>query len=164
MEIYLGTLDLWEAVEEKYDIPVLPVNPIMAQMKVHKERKTKKSKAKSCLFTIVTHIIFTCIMSIKSTKEIRDYLKNEYVGDERIKGMQILNLVREFELQIMKESKSVKEYFDILFGIANRVRLLEFEFTYSRIVENILVTIPERYEGTITTLENTKDMSRIFLA
>ena len=49
MEIYLGTLDLWEVVEDKYDIPVLPINPTMAQMKVHKERKTKKSKAKPCL-------------------------------------------------------------------------------------------------------------------
>ena len=48
MDIYLGTLDLWEAVEEKYDIPALLVNPTMAQMKVHKERKTRKSKAKSC--------------------------------------------------------------------------------------------------------------------
>ena len=128
MEIYLGTLDLWEAVEEKYDILALLVNPTMAQMNVHKERKTRKSKAKSCLFTIVTPIIFTWIMSLKSTKEIQDYLKNEYAGDKRIKGMQILNLVREFELQIMKESESVKEYSNILFGIANRVRLLEFEF------------------------------------
>ena len=31
--------------------------------------------------------------------------QKEYVGDERIKGMQIINLVREFELQRMKESK-----------------------------------------------------------
>ena len=153
MEIYLGTLDLWEAVEEKYDIPELPINPTMAQMKVHKERKTRKSKAKSCLFKTVTPIIFTRIMSLKSTKEILDYLKNEYAGDERIKGMQILNLVREFELQIMKESESVKEYSNILFGIANRVRFLKFEFTYSRIVEKILVTIPEKYEATITMLD-----------
>ena len=53
----------------------------------------------TCLFTTVTPIIFTRIMSLESTKEIRYYLKNEYVGDERIKGMQIFNLVREFELQ-----------------------------------------------------------------
>ena len=62
-------------------------------------------------------------MSLKSDKELWDYLKKEYAIDERIKDMQILNLVREFELQIMKESKSVKEYTDRLLGIANRVRL-----------------------------------------
>ena len=71
----------------------------MAQMKVYKERKTRKSKAKACLFAAVILTIFTRIMSLKLAKEIWDYCKNEYVGDERIKGMQILNLVKEFELQ-----------------------------------------------------------------
>ena len=61
----------------------------------------------------------------------------------------------------MKESKSVKEYTDILLGIENRVRLLGSEFTDSRKFEKILITIPERYEVTITALENTKDLSRI---
>ena len=78
--------------------------------------------------------------------------------------MQIRNLVREFELKRMKESESVKEYTDKLLEIANRVRLLGSEFTESRIVEKILVTVPERYEATITALENIKDLSRISLA
>jgi len=39
---------------------------------------------------------------------IWDYLKAEYEGDERIRGMQVLNLIREFELQRMKESESIK--------------------------------------------------------
>ena len=34
----------------------------------------------------------------------------------------------------------------------------------TRIVEKILVTIPERFKATITTLENTKDLSKITLA
>ena len=49
--------------------------------------------------------------------------------------MQIINLVREFELKRMKESESVKEYTNKLFEIANRLRLLGSEFTNSRIVE-----------------------------
>ena len=30
METYLEALDIWEAVEEEYDIPALPANPTMA--------------------------------------------------------------------------------------------------------------------------------------
>jgi hypothetical protein len=30
-------------------------------------------------------------------------MKGEYEGNERIKGMQVLNLIREFESQKMKE-------------------------------------------------------------
>nr|BBP47129.1 putative gag-pol polyprotein [Torenia fournieri] len=164
METYLEALDLWEAVEEDYEIPALPNNPTMAQLKSHKEKKTKKSKAKACLFAAVSSTIFTRIMSLKSAKGIWDYLKNEYEGDERIKGMQILNLIREFELQRMKESETIKDYSDKLLSIANKVRLLGSEFTDSRIVEKILVTVPERYEATITALENTKDLSKISLA
>ena len=72
--------------------------------------------------------------------------------------MQVLNLIREFELQRMKESESVKEYSDRLLSIANKVRLLGFVLKDSRIVEKLLVTVPKRFEATITTLENTKDL------
>jgi len=63
-------------------------------------------------------------MSLKSAKEIWDYLKKEYEGNERIKGMQVLNLIREFELQRMKDSETIQDYFDKLLNIANNVRLL----------------------------------------
>ena len=87
METYLEALDLWEVVEEDYDIPLLPDNPTVDQIKAQKEKKTKKSKAKACLFAAVSSTIFTRIMSLKTTKEIWDYLKTEYEGNERIRGM-----------------------------------------------------------------------------
>ena len=64
----------------------------------------------------------------------------------------------------MKESETIKDYLDRLLSIVNKVRLLGFELNDSRIVEKILVTVPERYEATVTTLENTKDLSKISLA
>jgi len=164
METYLDALDLWEAVEDDYEVHLLPTNPTVAQIKNHKERKTRKSKAKACLFVVVSTTIFTRIMSLKSAKDVWDYLKKEYAGDERIRGMQSLNLIREFELQRMKDSKTIKEYSDRLLGIVNKVRLLGTDFSDCRIVEKILVTVPERYEASITTLENTKDLSKIILA
>ncbi|XP_006598638.1 uncharacterized protein LOC114386248 [Glycine soja] len=103
-------------------------------------------------------------MTIKSAYEIWSFLKNEYEGDERIKGMQALNLVREFEMQKMKEFETIKEYANKLLSIANKVRLLGSEFSNLRIVEKILVTVPERFEATITALENTKDLSKLTLA
>ncbi|KAH6781697.1 hypothetical protein C2S51_006990 [Perilla frutescens var. frutescens] len=81
--------------------------------------KIRKSKANACLFVAVSPIIFTRIMSLKMAKSIWDYLKEEYAGDERIKGMKVLNLIREFEIQKMKDSEKVKECADRLFNIAN---------------------------------------------
>ena len=59
MTVHLQALDVWEAVEENYEVPPLGANPIVAQMKLHKERKTRKAKAKNlhvcCNFTINFH-------------------------------------------------------------------------------------------------------------
>jgi hypothetical protein len=98
METYLEALDLWEAMEEDYEVHPLPNNPTMAQIKNHKERKTRKSKAKACMFAAVSTTISTRIISLKSAKDVWDYLKKEYTGDERIRGMQSLSLIRKFEL------------------------------------------------------------------
>lgn len=103
-------------------------------------------------------------MSLETTFDIWNYLKKEYEGNQKIKGMQVLNLVREFEMQRMKESETVKEYSDRLLNIVNKVRLFGSNFDDTRIIQKILVTVPERFEATITSLENTKDLSKIGLA
>ncbi|GAU44595.1 hypothetical protein TSUD_187850 [Trifolium subterraneum] len=164
MEAYLDASDLWEAVEDEYVIDPLPDNPTLAQIKNHKVKKQRKSKAKSYLFSAVSEEIFTRIMTLKSAKEIWDFLKQEYEGNEKIKGMQVLNLIIEFEMQRMKESETIKEYSDKLLSIVNTVRLLGTEFSDTRIVQKILVTIPERFESTISSLENSKDLSNITLS
>ncbi|XP_022929937.1 uncharacterized protein LOC111436393 [Cucurbita moschata] len=163
METYLEALDLWEAIEEDYEVPSLSANPTVAQIKLQKEKKTRKSKAKACLFVAISQMIFMRIMSLKTAKKIWNYLKAEYEEDERIRGMKALNLIRDFELQKIKKSESVKEYSDRLLSIANKVRLLGSVLNDSRIVEKLLVTVLEKFEATITTLENTKDLSKISL-
>eukprot|EP00256_Glycine_max_P058002 XP_014625940.1 uncharacterized protein LOC106796844 [Glycine max] len=78
-------------------------------------------------------------MTLKSPKAIWDYLKKEYAGDDRIRNMQVLNLRREFELQRMEESDTIKEYSNKWLGIANKIKLLGSDFADSRIVENFEV-------------------------
>lgn len=65
MQAYLEAYDLWEAVEEDYEVLPLSGNPTMAQIKTHKERKMTKSKAKSCLFAGVSATIFSRVMTYK---------------------------------------------------------------------------------------------------
>ncbi|KAJ8623519.1 hypothetical protein MRB53_032048 [Persea americana] len=164
MEAYLDANDQWEAVENAYEVPPLPDNPTMAQMKNHKEMRQRKSKAKASLFAAVSSSIFTRVMTLKTAKEIWNFLKKEYEGNERVKGMQVLNLIREFEMQRMKESETIKDYSDRLLDIVNKVRLLGTDFSDPRIVQKILVTVPEKFEATISSIENSKDVSSITLA
>ena len=39
MEAFLDASDLWEAVEENYEVGALPKNPTLNQIRAHKERK-----------------------------------------------------------------------------------------------------------------------------
>ena len=62
-----------------------------------------------------------------------------------------------------KKTKTIKSYADKLLSIANKVRLLGKDFPDERIVQKILVTVPEKYESKISTLEESKDLSNITL-
>ncbi|XP_022720787.1 uncharacterized protein LOC111278414 [Durio zibethinus] len=75
--------------------------------------------------------------------------------------MQVLNLRREFEVLKMKESENLKEYNDRLMKIVNKIRLLGEELSDKRIVEKVLVNLPERFESKISSLENSKDLIKI---
>ena len=70
MIVHLQALDVWEAVKENYEVPLLGANPTVAQMKLHKERKTRKAKTKACLFVVVSPSILIKIMKIGSTAKI----------------------------------------------------------------------------------------------
>ena len=54
IEAYLEANDLWEAVEENYDVLPLPDNPTLAQIRNWKERKARNSKAKASLFSAIS--------------------------------------------------------------------------------------------------------------
>ncbi|KAK3438804.1 hypothetical protein EUGRSUZ_C03626 [Eucalyptus grandis] len=164
MTAFLEGHDLWEAVEDDYEIAPLPNNPTMNQIKLRKERTTRKAKAKSCMYAAVSPTIFTRIMKCDSAKAIWDFLKEEYEGDEKIRGMKVLNLFRGFERQHMKESESVKEYSDRLVGIADKIRVLGTDLKDERLVQKIPVSLLEKFEATIASLENTRDLPDIKLA
>jgi len=147
---------------EKDDIP-LPENLIVDQIKAYKDKKMRKAKSNSYLFASVSQMIMTRIMTLKSPKEIWEYLKAGYEGNENIQGMNVVKLIKKFEMQRMKKSETIKEYSNKLLGIANKIKLLEKEFPYSRLVEKIMVTVSEIYEASIASLENIKDLSTITL-
>ncbi|KAH0639032.1 hypothetical protein KY290_036331 [Solanum tuberosum] len=86
-------------------------------------------------------------MTCESAKEAWDMLKQEFQGSDRTRQMQILNLRKEFEMLRMKETK----------------KLLGEKVVEQRIVEKVMVTLPEKFEAKISSIEDTWDMSRVTL-
>ena len=67
-------------------------------------------------------------------------------------------------MQKMEEIEAVKDYTDRMLILANNIKMLREEFSDIRVVEKILVTLPERFESKISSLEESKDLSIITLA
>ena len=166
MKTYLKGLSLWEVIENDADPATLPPNPTLTQLKKHELKKheeelAKKPKTLTYIHAAVSDAVFTSIMTCESPKEAWDKLKEDFEGNTQTKLMQILNLKKEFEIQKMKESESVKEYGSKLMTIVNQIKLLGEDFPTQRIVEKLLVSLLERYESKISSLEDSKDLSKI---
>jgi hypothetical protein len=161
MEIYLKAFDLWEIVESDKQPTPLGNNPTIAQMKFFNEEKAKRFKALTFLHNVVSEEIFTKIMTCKSVKETWDKLKAKFHGDEKLRKMQVLNLIRQFEGLKMKETETIKDLSSQISKLVNQVRLLGEDFSDSRIVEKVLVSLPKKFKHKIFSLEDSKDFSKM---
>ncbi|XP_022853667.1 uncharacterized protein LOC111375110 [Olea europaea var. sylvestris] len=164
MKAYLRAYDLWEITENGTEPPPLRANPTIAQLKQHSEEIAKKFKALSCIQSAVSDAIFTRIITCESAKEAWDRLREEFRGNERTRQMQVLNLRREFETLKMKESEIVKEFTDRLMKIVNQIRLLSDDLPDRRVVEKVLISLPEKFEAKISSLEDSRDLASMSLS
>ena len=86
------------------------------------------------------------------------------MGSEKTKRTQILNSKRKFEVLKMKDNETIKEYADRIMEVINKTRLHGEEISDQRVVEKVLVSLPERFEPKIFSLEDSKDLSKISLS
>ncbi|KAL6323788.1 hypothetical protein AAG906_002256 [Vitis piasezkii] len=139
-------------------------NPTLNQIRAHEEEEAKAPRALSYIHAAVSEPIFTRIIARETPKEAWDKLKEMYLGSDRTRQMQILNLKRQFEVLRMKDNEFIKEYVDRLMEVVNKIRLLGEDLTDQRVVEKVLVSLPERFESKISSLEDSKDLTKISLA
>lgn len=153
MEAYLRGLLLWEAVETDFEV-VPPPNPTINQLNTYEERVSRKFRALSSLHSALNETTFIRIMACKTAKEVWEKLKLKFQGSEKTKQMKIFNLRKEFELLRMEETENVKEYIDKVMKVVNQARLLGEDFPERRVVEKVMVTLPERFEAKFSPLED----------
>ena len=162
MKAYLRGLGLqWVEIERQ--IQPLGNNPILNQIMAHDEEETKAPRTLSYIHVVVSKPIFTRIMACETPKEAWDKFKEMYLGSGRTRQIQILNLKRKFEVLRMKDNESIKEYVDRLMEVVNKIWLLGEDLTDQRVVEKVLVSLPERFESKISSLEDSKDLTKISL-
>ncbi|KAF3666602.1 Long chain acyl-CoA synthetase 1 [Capsicum annuum] len=106
-------------------------------------------------------VIFTRVMASETAKEAWDKLKEEFHGSDKIRQIKVINLRREFEILRMKDLKTIKEFSNKLMKVVNQIRLMGEELTDSRVVEKVLMSLLERFEAKISSLEDSKDLTKL---
>ncbi|XP_016574002.2 LRR receptor-like serine/threonine-protein kinase FLS2 [Capsicum annuum] len=160
-DFFSNFTSLVEVVAEDTPLQPLPENPTVAQIKSHSNEKLKKFKAKTVIQNSVADSIFSKIIACETANEAWEKLKNKYQGSDLVRQMQILNLKRDFESLRMQEDEVIAKYSDKNSLLVCKIWLLGEDFKDDRIVEKILLTIPERFESKISSLKESKDLSTI---
>lgn len=163
MATYLRAFDLWEIVESNRQPTPFNNNPTISQIKFFNEEKIKGFKALTCIHNAVSEEIFTRIMACETAKEAWDKLKAEFQGDEKSRRMQILNLKRQFEGVKMRETGTIKDFSSKISKLVNQMRLLGEDVQNSRIIEKVFVSLPEKFENKIYSLEDSRDFAEMIL-
>lgn len=127
-----------------YDQPGVEGNYTAAQLKQHKDQSMKNMKALSFLFTAVSEEIFPRIVAPTTAKEAWDKLEEEFKGSEKVRAVRLQALSREFENLRMKETEKIKDYTSRVVDIVNQIKLNEEKVSDKRVVQKVLITLPEK--------------------
>ncbi|XP_022717661.1 uncharacterized protein LOC111276114 [Durio zibethinus] len=148
-------------MKNKKEPPQLLANLTVTQMKNYSEEKAKRYKAKSYIESSISNDIFIRIMTCETAKQAWDVFKEEFQSSDKTRQMQVLNLRREFEVLKIKESENLKEYNDRFMKIVNKIRLLGEKLSDKKIVEKVFISLLERFESKISSLKDSKDLTKI---
>ncbi|GAV90790.1 UBN2 domain-containing protein [Cephalotus follicularis] len=163
MRTYLRAYDLWETIEKGYQPPVEMDNPTVAQIKQQKEESSKNFKALSFLDSAVAESIFPRIMASTTAKEAWDTLQDEFQGSDRVRAIRLLNFRRDYENLKMKDNETVKDYVLRIMKLVNQMRIYGEKISDQKLMEKVLISLPDRFDPKVSTIEESKDLSTVTL-
>ena len=86
-----------------------------------------------------------------------------YIGDrlglDKVRTSKLQILRRDFESLSMKDSKTIDTFYTRVVGLINQLKSHGEAIEYRRVVENILRSLPPRFENLVVTLEEHTNMS-----
>nr|GEX55227.1 hypothetical protein [Tanacetum cinerariifolium] len=100
-------------------------------------------------------------MRLKKAKEALEVLKQEFRGDIKVRCIKLQTLRRDYENTKMKENELLNDYSSRLIDLINQMKSYGDEIEDQRIVEKILISIPEKFDPIIAVIENTKDLKTL---
>ena len=161
MRAFLQLLDekVWQAMEIGWTKPTeAPADRDDAKIK----EANFNNRALNALFNAVTNEEFKKISSIETVKEAWAILKTSYEGTKAVKDLKFQRLTTSFKEIKMEEDESFDESLCSIKDIVNSTFNLGKTIPEPKIVRKVLKSLPERFHAKITTMEESKDIHKIF--
>lgn len=161
MRTILLSEGLWSFIErglqEPKDLSQFPA----AEREQFEAEVMKDAKALSKTQNGVTSDIFPRITRAKTAKEAWDTLEKEFQGDSKAITIKLQTLRMEFYNMKMKESECIQDYASRLAEVVNQMRTLGEEISDRRVVEKILISLPEKQDPIVAAIEECKDITTL---
>ncbi|XP_058002282.1 uncharacterized protein LOC131179452 [Hevea brasiliensis] len=162
-------VDLWDVVENGPFTPTKIVDGV--HVAKPKGEWSKQEKRRVALNDKTIHVLF-CALSrseynkvcMKSTaKEIWDALVVTHEGIIQVKENKMDSLIYQYELFKMKSDEIISEMYDRFVEIIGRIKSLGKTSTNEELVKKILRSLPKEWLPKVTSLKDSKDLSKVQL-
>jgi hypothetical protein len=162
MRSFLQAQECWDPVDLGYVEPdPADLSAMTNQQRIAQAtQRNRENKAKFWIQNSVDDSIFSKITGAGTSKQAWDILKSSYQGNDRVKTVKLQTLRMQFETLRMTESENVDQFMTRVMGIVNQIRLTGEAITDQRIVEKVLRSLPKKFEMVVTTILESKDLSR----
>ncbi|KAL0375732.1 UNVERIFIED_CONTAM: hypothetical protein Scaly_0690800 [Sesamum calycinum] len=161
MKTYFQSQKLWEIVEEGVTLPEDSSTSSSAEKGKLENKKAKDSEALYYIQTAVADHIFPRISVATLAKEAWSILQKEYQGSAKVRIIKLQTLRRDFENMKMKDSETIDEYYTKVRELVNQLKAYGEDIPEKRVVEKLLISVTEKYDPIVTTIEETKDITTL---
>ncbi|KAK3043884.1 hypothetical protein RJ639_000583 [Escallonia herrerae] len=131
------------------------------QKKQLEEVRQRDANALSTIQRRLAKSIFPRIIRATKANEAWDILEDEYHGDAKVRAINLLTFRRDLENMKMKESEILTEFFTRFVDLVNQMKTHGEEISDSRMVEKILICLPERFDPKVAIIEETRDIEKL---
>ncbi|XP_073112132.1 uncharacterized protein [Elaeis guineensis] len=158
METLFLSLDVWEFIQTGYEELDSLDELTPTQREELKRKKIIDAGALGMLQRGVSPSIFPRIMRAKKAKEAWEILQQEFQGDKKVRAVKLQSMKRNFENLKMKKNETLNEYFTKFMELVNQMKSYGDSIDDRRIIEKILITLPEKFDPVVAVIEEAKDL------
>jgi len=145
----------WEhpVVLDKYGNKIADLKPEEEWSKEEDELALENSKALNALFHGVDKKMFILIKQCTVAKNAWEILKTTHEGTSKVKMLRLQLLITKFENLKMMEDENIHDFYMNVLDMANSFESLREKMSDKKLVRNILISLPKRFDMKVTEIE-----------